>query len=94
MGFFEIVLVGWFFFIFTSYTLLVLYQHWHFYTGIDLGVFSQAVFHYSRFEAPSSSIIQCGNLLGDHFHPILIVLAPFYWLFPTAEVLCWSPKPF
>jgi uncharacterized membrane protein len=27
------------------------------------------------------------NLLGDHFHPILMLLAPVYRLFPTAETL-------
>lgn len=72
-------------FVYSTFSLL---RHWHFGSGgYDLGIFDQAIWHYSRFEAPASSILGIANLLGDHFHPILIVLAPFYWLFPNAGVL-------
>ncbi|MFN2543007.1 MAG: DUF2079 domain-containing protein [Actinomycetota bacterium] len=71
--------------VYSTYALL---RHWHFHSdGFDLGIFDQAVWHYSRFEAPASSIRGVSNLLGDHFHPILVVLAPFYWLVGRPAVL-------
>jgi uncharacterized membrane protein len=57
-------------------------------TGFDLGIFEQAVSSYAHGQWPTSTIREPGlNLLGDHFHPILAVLAPFYRLFPSAETL-------
>ncbi|MFC0622991.1 DUF2079 domain-containing protein [Kribbella deserti] len=57
-------------------------------TGFDLGIFEQAVSNYAHGHWPTSNLREPGlNLLGDHFHPILIVLAPFYRLFPSAETL-------
>lgn len=49
-------------------------------TGFDLGIFDQALWHYARLEAPASSIKGLPNLLGDHFSPILVLLAPVRWL--------------
>lgn len=67
------------------YSLWSLKRHWHFQTdAVDLGIFDQAVWHYSRFEAPLSSVKfsngYLANLLGDHFHPILAPLGLLYWL--------------
>ncbi len=45
-------------------------------TGFDLGIFDQATWHYSRLEAPASSLKGLPSLLGDHFSPILVLLAP------------------
>ena len=45
-------------------------------TGFDLGIFDQALWHYSRLEAPASSIKAMPSLLGDHFSPALALLAP------------------
>jgi uncharacterized membrane protein len=57
-------------------------------TGFDLGIFEQAVSSYAHGHWPTSTIREPGlNLLGDHFHPILAVLAPFYRLFPSALTL-------
>ncbi|WP_254706329.1 DUF2079 domain-containing protein, partial [Streptomyces lunaelactis] len=53
-------------------------------TGYDLGIFEQAVRAYSQFRAPI--VLLRGdnfNLLGDHFHPALAVLAPLYRLWPS-----------
>ncbi|MFF7635786.1 DUF2079 domain-containing protein [Kitasatospora sp. NPDC008050] len=56
--------------------------------GYDLGIFEQAVRAYSELRAPVSELKGAGfNLLGDHFHPILITLAPFYRLFPSPVTL-------
>ena len=54
----------------------------------DLGIFTEAVQAYSRFEAPIVPIKGSGyNLLGDHFHPILALLGPIFRLFPSALTL-------
>ncbi|WP_327358333.1 DUF2079 domain-containing protein [Streptomyces sp. NBC_01304] len=52
--------------------------------GYDLGIFEQAVRAYAHFEAPAVPLLGDGfNLLGDHFHPILAVLGPFYRVWPS-----------
>lgn len=54
----------------------------------DLGIFTEAIQAYSRFEAPIVPIKSPGyNLLGDHFHPILALLGPVYRIFPSALTL-------
>src|SRR5690349_12250578 len=56
--------------------------------GYDLGIFEQAVRGYAGFGAPIAPIKGAGtNLLGDHFHPILILLAPAYRLAPSPITL-------
>ncbi len=54
----------------------------------DLAIFTEAAQAYSRFEAPIVSIKGPGyNLLGDHFHPILMLLGPIFRFFPSAFTL-------
>ena len=54
----------------------------------DLAIFTEAAQAYSRFEAPIVPIKGPGyNLLGDHFHPILILLGPIFRFFPSAFTL-------
>jgi uncharacterized membrane protein len=54
----------------------------------DLGIFTEVVKDYAHFNAPIVDILAPGyNLLGDHFHPILAVLGPFFLLFPTPVTL-------
>ncbi|MFI5736259.1 DUF2079 domain-containing protein [Kribbella sp. NPDC051587] len=71
------------------YTWFVLMQHWSYRTGaFDLGIFDQALRSYAHGHLPVSTIRDPQLiLLGDHFHPILAVLAPVYRLFPMAETL-------
>lgn len=52
----------------------------------DLGIFDQAIWLYSRFKIPYSSIM-LEPLWGDHFSPILMTLAPFYWIVKSPVVL-------
>ncbi|WP_369146234.1 DUF2079 domain-containing protein [Streptomyces sp. R44] len=53
-------------------------------TGYDLGIFEQAVRAYAELRAPVAPLRGEGfNLLGDHFHPLLAVLAPLYRLWPS-----------
>ncbi|GAB3983471.1 DUF2079 domain-containing protein [Actinoallomurus acanthiterrae] len=57
-------------------------------TGYDLGIFEQAVRSYAHLRPPIADLKGPGfNLLGDHFHPILILAAPFYRAFPSPVTL-------
>jgi uncharacterized membrane protein len=57
-------------------------------TGYDLSIFDQAVRAYSHLQAPVSAVKAPGyNILGDHFHPILMLLAPLYWIWDNPSVL-------
>ncbi len=57
-------------------------------TGFDLGIFEQAIRSYANLNLPVSELKGRGyNLLGDHFHPILALLAPFYRVFPSPITL-------
>lgn len=54
----------------------------------DLGIFTQVVRSYAELRAPVSEIKGPGfMILGDHFHPLLAVLAPVYRLFPSGATL-------
>lgn len=54
----------------------------------DLGIFTQMLSQYAAGHAPIVDIKGPGfNLLGDHFHPLLIVLTPLFWLFPSGLTL-------
>jgi uncharacterized membrane protein len=73
------------------YSSLSTLRHQHFTSSAyDLGIFDQAIWQYSQFQAPYSSVRSnrlTENLLGDHFHPIIAVLAPLYWLTDSVEAL-------
>ena len=65
-------------------------NHSHYNSGTDLAIFDQAIWNYSRFEAPTSTFLSpfgYGNILGDHLTPILILLAPLYWVWDNVGVL-------
>ncbi|WP_421083283.1 DUF2079 domain-containing protein [Rothia nasimurium] len=54
----------------------------------DLGIFAQLAKAYANGEAPIVPIKGEGfNLLGDHFHPLTLLLTPFYWLWPSPATL-------
>ena len=66
---------------FSFYSTVSILKHVHFYsTAYDLSIFDQAVRGYSEFRSPESALRGYDNLLGDHFHPILVLLAPLYWI--------------
>ncbi|MGW0737036.1 DUF2079 domain-containing protein [Streptomyces sp. NPDC002851] len=84
--------------VFTAYALLSLREHARFgTTGYDLGIFGQAVRAMAELRPPASEIRTAtapdsftGSaypLLGDHFHPVLALLAPLYALVPRVETL-------
>lgn len=54
----------------------------------DTGIFTQLAQDYARLQAPIVSIKGDGfNLMGDHFHPILVLLGPVYAVWPHAFAL-------
>ncbi|MFI5802605.1 DUF2079 domain-containing protein [Streptomyces sp. NPDC051561] len=81
---------------FLAYTAYALRMHASFRTtGYDLGIFGQAIRSYAELALPASEIRATTGpdpdtpfpLLGDHFHPLLAVLAPLYRLIPHVETL-------
>jgi uncharacterized membrane protein len=70
-----------------AYSIIAVVRHWHFVSSYDLAIYDQAVWHLSRFEAPASSIRGVSNLFGDHFHPVILLFAPLFWIAPYAETL-------
>src|SRR5438093_9898911 len=55
--------------------------------GVDLGIFDQLVWGYSRGQIVPNTVRGFQNLLGDHFHPILVLLGPFYWIWEDVRML-------
>ncbi|MET3808432.1 putative membrane protein [Nakamurella sp. UYEF19] len=71
------------------YLLDSLIRHARFHTGFDLTIFDQAINQYAHLRAPDVLVKsqQPFNILGDHFHPILMLLAPLYRIWPDARML-------
>jgi uncharacterized membrane protein len=74
---------------FAVYTATALLRHRQFGTaGYDLGIFDQAVRRYAHFQAPIVPLKGPGyNIFGDHFHPIIALGAPFYWIWDNPQTL-------
>ena len=74
---------------FAIYSIVALQRHRQFGTaGYDLGIFDQAVRRYAHFEAPIVPLKGVGyNIFGDHFHPIIALGAPLYWLWDNPQTL-------
>lgn len=56
------------------------------YMAFDLGIFDQAVWLISRGERAFVSL-RGMHILGDHFSPIVYLIAPLYWLYPSPKAL-------
>jgi uncharacterized membrane protein len=73
--------------VFGCYTTLSVFRYLRLQpTTYDLGIFTECVRQYSLLHAPFVGI-RGMDLLGDHFHPILALLAPLFRLFPTPVTL-------
>src|SRR5262245_32683505 len=72
---------------FTAYDTLAVFKYLRLDPGSwDLGMFTEYVKQLAHLHAPVVSIRGAGfNLLGDHFHPIVWLLAPLFRVFPTPE---------
>jgi uncharacterized membrane protein len=54
----------------------------------DLGIYEQTVRAYAHFQAPIVELKGPGyNVLGDHFSPVTVLLAPLYRVFPSPVTL-------
>ncbi len=57
-------------------------------TGFDLGIFEQAVRSYAHGDLPVAEVNGPDfRVLGDHFSPVLALIAPIYRVFPTPVTL-------
>lgn len=80
------VLVGALFF---TYMTLSLRIHQRLLSNaFDLGIFEQVIRSYADGHLPVSEVKGPDYpVLGDHFHPVLALVAPFYRLWPSPQVL-------
>lgn len=71
------------------YAVWSLLRWWRLETaGYDLGIFDTVVRAYSQFQAPIVWLKGDDfNIWGDHFHPILVLLAPLYWIWDDPRML-------
>jgi len=74
---------------FAAYTTLSVARYLRLSPGSwDLGIYTQYVRQLADLHAPVVAIRGPGfNLLGDHFQPIVALVAPFFRLFPTPVTL-------
>jgi uncharacterized membrane protein len=75
--------------VFAAYTIISVFRYLRRDpTSWDLGIFTEYVKQYAHFRAPIVDIRGAGvNLLGDHFHPIVALISPFFLLFPSSVTL-------
>jgi len=71
---------------------LALLRHWTFHsTASDLALFDQVIWNtvHGRFMESTLSLAQCvpHSFFGDHFSPALLLIVPFYLVFPHPETL-------
>ena len=74
---------------FLAYTVISVFRYLRLDPGSwDLGIFTEYVKQADHLHAPAVAIRGTGfNLLGDHFQPIVALIAPFFRLFPTPVTL-------
>ena len=74
---------------FLAYTVISVFRYLRLDPGSwDLGIFTEYVKQAAHLHAPVVAIRGTGfNLLGDHFQPIVALIAPFFRLFPTPVTL-------
>ena len=75
--------------VFAAYVPISVFRYLRFDpTSLDLGIFTEYVKQYADLHAPVVDVRGAGvNLLGDHFHPIVALIAPFFRVFPSPVTL-------
>ncbi|MGH3628305.1 MAG: DUF2079 domain-containing protein [Sciscionella sp.] len=75
--------------VFSAYATLSIASYERFTAhSYDLGIFEQVIRQYAHLHAPIAHIKGVNtNALGDHFSPLLAILAPAYRVFPSAVTL-------
>ncbi|OQA51940.1 MAG: hypothetical protein BWY43_00743 [candidate division WS2 bacterium ADurb.Bin280] len=56
-------------------------------TDFDLGIFTQAMYKFSRFDFSENTVRTVSHIWGDHFHPILFPVSFPMLVFPRAETI-------
>ncbi|HEY2242583.1 MAG TPA: DUF2079 domain-containing protein [Streptosporangiaceae bacterium] len=76
-------------FVFVVYLTLSLFRYLQLSpSSWDLGIFTEQVKQYAHLHAPVADVRGAGfNLLGDHFSPIVALIAPFFLIAPTPITL-------
>ena len=74
---------------FVLYTVESVLRHTQFKTSVDITIFQQAIANYARGQTPNVRVKsqEPFNILGDHFSPVMMVLAPVYRIFPSVVTL-------
>ena len=75
--------------VFAVYTAISLFRYLQLDpSSWDLGIFTELVKQYAHLHAPVADVRGTGtNLLGDHFSPIIVLIAPFFLLAPSPVTL-------
>src|SRR5271166_5534180 len=75
--------------VFAAYAVISIYRYLRLAsTSWDMGIFTEYVKQYAHLRAPIVDARTPGiDLLGDHFHPIVALIAPFFRLFPSPVTL-------
>ncbi len=74
---------------FVFYTVESVLRQQQFKTSLDITIFQQAIANYAQGRAPDVLVKSQApfNILGDHFSPIIAVVAPFYRIWPSVLTL-------
>jgi len=75
--------------VFAVYTAISLFRYLQLDpSSWDLGIFTELVKQYAHLHAPVADVRGTGaNLLGEHFSPIMALIAPFFLLVPSPVTL-------
>ncbi len=69
------------------YSVLAIMRHVSLHSeAADLGIFTQEIYKYAHFQGIFNTI-KGQNIFADHFSPFLMLLAPLWWLWPSASML-------
>jgi len=70
------------------YAAVGIFRHDHFGSAaFDLGIQDQTVWGYSHLQMIPNTVLGIRNPLGDHFDPVLMALAPLYWIWSDPRML-------
>jgi uncharacterized membrane protein len=74
---------------FLLYTVESVLRQAEFKTSVDITIFQQAIANYARGDTPNVLVKSQApfNILGDHFSPVMMALAPFYRIWPSVITL-------
>jgi uncharacterized membrane protein len=74
---------------FISYSILSIVKHNHYLSGYDFAVNDQAIWKYSNFKNPISTVIAYFDTpyYYDHFEPVYALISPVFWFTDDNRIL-------